>query len=404
MGIKKSDEFFRYQLKKIWKGEFTPLTEYKGHNIHIKVRHEPCGKVLIKTPRNLIVQKYGCRSCRAKENALKINKDTQWFKEKVFSLVGDEYIIKSNYTKSSEPITLFHTKCNKEFQTTPDAFLGSRDGKRLGRRCAYCSNKWKRSNDDFKKELTDLYGDEFKLIGEYNGRLKHVTLFHKKCENILSVRAGHFISGRSYCPFCTNTAPKNTEEFKREVSSLTGDNYKVIGEYINSKTLIPMYHKKCKTVIKITPDNFLRGRRCSHCYGVRVSLANRAIYEILSYNNIPFEREYKNPRCKHKRELLFDFAIYSDAKSKEVIKFIEFDGDQHKNPIKFFGGIKAFNEGKIRDKIKDDYAKENGIPLIRIDQKSKIFTILKKELTTLGFSLEIPPNIEKNNRITMKPH
>lgn len=58
-----------------------------------------------------------------------------------------------------------------------------------------------------------------------------------------------------------------------------------------------------------------------------------------------------------------------------------YDGKQHFEAITYFGGIKAFEENLIRDKIKNEYCKNNNIHLIRISYKEDIITILNQELT-----------------------
>ena len=61
---------------------------------------------------------------------------------------------------------------------------------------------------------------------------------------------------------------------------------------------------------------------------------------------------------------------------------IEYDGVQHFKPNNYFGGIKAFEEQKIRDKEKDEYCLKNNIKLIRIPYTEKdIEKILENEFT-----------------------
>lgn len=70
----------------------------------------------------------------------------------------------------------------------------------------------------------------------------------------------------------------------------------------------------------------------------------------------------------------FDFAIIDDEKN--LIKLIEYDGEQHFKPIEQFGGQEAFEELKQRDKIKNNYCREHNINLLRI---SKDYRNLKIE-------------------------
>jgi hypothetical protein len=62
---------------------------------------------------------------------------------------------------------------------------------------------------------------------------------------------------------------------------------------------------------------------------------------------------------------LLKFDAYVVKKDGQEV-CIEYDGIQHYEPVKLFGGEEALNSLKIRDKIKTDYCKSNNITLIRI--------------------------------------
>ena len=49
-----------------------------------------------------------------------------------------------------------------------------------------------------------------------------------------------------------------------------------------------------------------------------------------------------------------------------MIILIEFDGEQHFEPVEYFGGEEKFLIQKERDKRKNKYCEENNIPLLRI--------------------------------------
>lgn len=59
---------------------------------------------------------------------------------------------------------------------------------------------------------------------------------------------------------------------------------------------------------------------------------------------------------------------------------VEYDGKQHSNSVKIFGGEKAFESCKIRDQIKTEYCLKNNIPLIRIRYNENIEEVLKSSL------------------------
>lgn len=139
--------------------------------------------------------------------------------------------------------------------------------------------------------------------------------------------------------------------------------------------------KKCGYTWTATIHSRTTGNGCPSC---NESKGEKNIKEYLKNNNIDFEVQYTNDKCKHKKHLRFDFAIF---KNKELLVLIEYDGIQHFEPITF-GGIslekakEKLKENKKRDKIKTKYCKDNNIPLIRISYKEfeNIEQILNLEL------------------------
>lgn len=59
----------------------------------------------------------------------------------------------------------------------------------------------------------------------------------------------------------------------------------------------------------------------------------------------------------------YDFAILNNNR---VTYFIEFDGEQHFHPVEHFGGKEYFQYIQRNDLIKNQWCKNNNIPLIRI--------------------------------------
>lgn len=100
----------------------------------------------------------------------------------------------------------------------------------------------------------------------------------------------------------------------------------------------------------------------------------------LQKNNIEFLKEYRIENCKNKKALPFDFAIFKDG---ALLFLLEYDGEQHFNLKKAWGGKEALENSKLRDSIKDKYCEENNITLYRINYKEneieELKEILKKE-------------------------
>jgi len=78
--------------------------------------------------------------------------------------------------------------------------------------------------------------------------------------------------------------------------------------------------------------------------------------------------------------LRYDFAVYDNKNQLKVL--IEFDGQQHFKVINHWGGEESFKQRQNYDIIKNNYAKNHKIPLLRINYKDilKIDEILNKFL------------------------
>ena len=62
--------------------------------------------------------------------------------------------------------------------------------------------------------------------------------------------------------------------------------------------------------------------------------------------------------------LSYDFAYFEEGK---IIYLIECQGNQHFEPVDYFGGEETFEIQKIHDRLKKNYAEEHGIKLLEID-------------------------------------
>ena len=107
------------------------------------------------------------------------------------------------------------------------------------------------------------------------------------------------------------------------------------------------------------------------------------ISSFLQDININFEYQYRIKECKDKRVLPFDFGILND--NLELIGLIEYQGEQHYRPIKYFGGEKKFKEIQRRDSIKKKYCVDTNIPLLIIPywDYDKINELVKQFVDTL---------------------
>jgi hypothetical protein len=182
------------------------------------------------------------------------------------------------------------------------------------------------------------------------------------------------LQGRG-CQECGGKLKSNVQEFIAKCIIIWEDTYDLSRYvYANSRTKgIVRCRKINHGYFLVSPNNFLRGKGCPKCSS---SQGERYIREWLIDRGIFFEEQKKFNGCRHKGQLSYDFYIPS------LNLLIEFNGEQHFKPIKWFGGPKTYGDIKKRDAIKTKWAKDNNYQLLHIKYTDfyRVGEILEKEV------------------------
>ena len=129
---------------------------------------------------------------------------------------------------------------------------------------------------------------------------------------------------------------------------------------------------ECGCIRTVSSKSLLSGNvlECYNCSNHK-SIGEQQIETLLINNDIKFIRQYSFQDCISPKigQLLFDFAIIDD--NNNLLYLIEYDGIQHFQPIKYFGGEENFYYLQKCDEIKNQYCKNHNIPLIRIPYNKK---------------------------------
>jgi Zn ribbon nucleic-acid-binding protein/mRNA-degrading endonuclease HigB of HigAB toxin-antitoxin module len=232
--------------------EYNVLGIYIRSNIKILIIHNKCGYEWNVIPNNFL------RGDRCPKCAGNLPYTTETFKEKVYELVGNEYSVIGEYKSTLTKILMKHNKCDFEWEITPNSFL-------KGNRCLKCSGRMPYTTETFREKIKELVGNEYSLLSRYGKDNKDKVLIkHNMCGNEFKMKPNVFLNG-CRCPKCFGTPRKTTEEFKKEVFNLVGNEYKVLGEYKNRKTKILLKHVLCGSQFKMNPNSFINGIRCPKC-------------------------------------------------------------------------------------------------------------------------------------------
>lgn len=254
--------------------------------------------------------------------------------------------------------------------------------------------------------VSDITDGDYTCVSEYHNFRTHVVMRHNTCGQEWIVMPGSFLTNGTRCPRCRKSEQgvnqrKTHIEFIREMRSLVGDEYEVMGKYRTAHTHVLVRHSSCGHEWQVTPSNFVKvGTRCPVCTSSRGEMR---IAAYLRENGYVFTCGYRFDDCRNKLPLPFDIAM----KVAERTILLEYDGEQHFRPVNFAGRSGEWAERQFRhiqrkDRIKTEYCRANGIPLIRIDytQFDEIEAILDRELSALGVTGK--RNNTDNNDITRK--
>ncbi|MCO0600952.1 hypothetical protein NGI46_26920 [Peribacillus butanolivorans] len=261
-------------------------------------------------------------------------------------------------------------KCGKQGTKTADSL-------KAGKGCKGCSTIETSTNQrlpyEVVKTLVESIGWTL-LSRSYEGNSKKL---HMKCEkghdvftNLNNVRNG------KRCKKCSGLESPSLEE---RISVFFNLNLDLIEkEYKNGNTPLKYKCLECGYFGDKTWKSARNGFGCLACSPS--SIGEERIANWLKLNNIPHKRQFRIAECRNKKTLPFDFAILN--KEDQLVKLIEFDGEQHFTARDYFGGEKAFIKRQENDKIKDIFCLNNNLSLLRISflEVNQIEGILDKEL------------------------
>lgn len=348
---KNKREFYRKFSMKPYSMEYTFLSDYQKSNKKIKVQHKICGKPFFMTPNKLVNgQQCSNKECVGKRIREGKMKSIEQFDKELIIKWNGEFIAVGEYRGSKEKVNVFHKRCGKIIDAYPNNLLKGHD-------CKVCTNNYKRSTLQFERELQEVHGSEYSVMGTYKSRHDPILIKHNKCNTVDFVTPNSLLRGHS-CAFCWGNKKLSTTQFSERLKEADLDQYILLTQYQNMKTPVFVFNSKCGHKNWAYPEVLLRGSGCPFC---NMSHGEERIASFLQKNNLEYEFQYTFEDCRHKNLLRFDFAVFD--KSQEIRLLIEFDGEFHYFPI---FGVEGLQYIKNNDTIKDLYCKDKKIPLLRI--------------------------------------
>lgn len=297
------------------------------------------------------------------------------FIEKAKQVHGNKYdYSKVNYINSQTKVCIICPE-HGEFWQKPNCHL-------QGQGCPYCYGNVKKTTEQFISEAKAINGDKYDYSKSiYKGANVKVCIICPIHGEFWQTAIEH-LKGHQ-CMKCSkiemaNKNTMSTEDFILKSNMIHNDKYDYTNTiYINNKNSVDItcpIHGNFKQIA----GYHLQGNGCPKC-ALENNLNENKLYELLIQNlNTDVVRQKHFKWLKNKKTMSLDFYLpcFNIA--------IEYQGEQHFVPIKYFGGVKKYNENILRDKTKIELCKKNSIKLLH-------FTFNKKS---------VPENFTEYNVIT----
>lgn len=298
------------------------------------------------------------------------NKYFDKYDKKVKETVGDEYLLCNVFKDDDRTmLDLIHIICGDHYIVEQNKFLNHNN------RCQNKDCKHKRRSeqkiktlDEVKQEVYDLVGDEYLLFGDYTGTNNNMRFQHNtsECNFKFYMTPHNFIQCGQRCPSCGEKSrrektTKTQEQYEEEVFDRFGNEFTVLGKYINSKEKIRIKHNDCGHSFNITASKmFYNISPCPYC-----DRPTRGEQRIINYldcfmkNQYIYQQYYNNLVGINGGQLSYDFYLPT------YNLLIEYQGEFHDGTADK-QTPEEFEIQKEHDRRKREYAKTHNIDLLEI--------------------------------------
>ena len=232
-----------------------------------------------------------------------------------------------------------------------------------------CLTKEKISNKITKNLIGKKFG-KLTVIEKTNDRQQGAIVWKCICDcgKETFVSTGNLTSGHTKSCGCLNTSSKNIKDIKNQRFGKL-----FVKEFLRTENNESVWLCECDCGEKCEAIGWHLTRGLKTSCGCIRSLGETKIIELLKQANLPFEMEKTFDTCRFPdTNKLARFDFYVDNKY-----LIEYDGEQH---FKGWGSNKNnlfYNQQ--HDLYKNQWCKENNIPLIRIPY-TKLNTLCIEDL------------------------
>lgn len=298
------------------------------------------------------------------------NKCFEKYNKKVKNLVGNEYVLFDVFKdKNRIRLDLIHADCGEHYIVEQGKFLKG-NNRCQNKNCKHkrISKQRTKTKDMVKQEIENLVGDEYLLFGEYTGTNNNMLFKHNipECNYEFLMTPHNFIGGNQRCPACAEKIrriklTKTQKQYEEEIFDIFGNEFIVIGKYINSQTKIDIKHNSCKHIFSIIAEKmFCNINPCPFCE--RPTKGEQKIIDYLDSfmkNKYIYQQYYDDLVGVGGGLLSYDFYL------PQYNLLIEYQGQFHDGTAAQ-QTPEEFEIQKEHDRRKREYAKSHKIDLLEI--------------------------------------
>ena len=230
--------------------------------------------------------------------------------------------------------------------------------------CQKCANHYTKTQEEFINECTKIHNNkyDYSKVDYKNTSSKIIIIcpIHGKFEQNANNHVLGFGCVKCGYDYITSLSRSNLKDEIEKAKIIHNNyyNYDLITKYENCDSPINITCPVHGPFITTFYRHIKNKQGCGLCKRSRGEIK---VEKILLSHNINFIPQYKFHDCIGlKWKLPFDFYL------PDHNTCIEFQGEQHYEPVNHFGGIEKFNKTLIRDDIKQNYCIKNNIKLIII--------------------------------------
>jgi lipid-A-disaccharide synthase-like uncharacterized protein len=291
----------------------------------------------------------------------------QEFIDKSINMHGDKYDYSLVYYLGNTKKVKILCRKHGVFEISPNSHIINKTG------CSKCSSNRKITTAEFiniSKEKYSEYNFSYEKTDYFNQK-SSVTITCQK-HGDFTVLANLHLYGNSHCNLCSSRIIWNFDYFQSESNKVHRNKYKYDRDSFKNSTTKTLIF--CESHGEFWQSPELHLKRKSGCPVCRTSKGESTISNLLEKLKIEYIPQKIFDGCKHISDLKFDFYI------PQLNICIEFNGRQHYESVKAFGGDTEFEKIKLRDSIKEKWCLDNDTNLVVIKYTDNIEEKIKEFL------------------------